>query len=335
MKAAVYQGNGHIDLETHEPKPVRDLDIRIRVEAAGICGTDVHILRGEYDSSPPVILGHEFAGTVTQLGERVKHLHPGDRVSIEPHIYCGMCKYCVNGQEHRCTNKQAFGVHLDGGFAQEVTVPARNAYRLPENLSCAVGALAEPLGCAIHGVDQANLTLGDDVAIFGGGPMGLLLTKLVSRAGARHVVVIEPNEQRRQTALDFGATQVLHPEDAPSALEDVTEGYGLDVAFEATGLPNVLNSALTALGRGGRLVVFGVAAPTSTLSIAPYRIYRDELTLIGSLTNPYAHRRAVGLLSSLDLAPLISHTFPLAEFDAAFAAAKKGEGLKIQIAPNA
>ena len=334
MNAAVYQGNGRIDLEPHEPKPVGNLDIRLRVEAAGICGTDVHILRGEYDSSPPVVLGHEFAGTVTQLGEQVSHIHLGESVSVEPHLYCGICKHCVNGQEHRCIDKKAFGVHLDGGFAQEVTVPARNAYRLPEGMSCAVGALAEPLGCAVHGVDQADIGVGDDVAIFGGGPMGLLLTELVSKAGARHVIVVEPNEQRRKIALTFGATQALHPDEAPSAIEEATEGYGLDVTFEATGLPNVLNSALTALGRGGRLVVFGVAAPTSTLAIAPYRIYRDELTIIGSLTNPYAHKRAVHLLSTLDLTPLTSHTFKLLEFGAALDIAKRGEGLKIQIAPH-
>ena len=335
MKAAVYQGSGHVCLESHEPKSVGDLDIRIHVEAAGVCGTDIHILRDEYESSPPVVLGHEFSGTVTQLGEQVSHINLGDKVSIEPHIYCGICKYCVNGKEHRCIDKKAFGVHLDGGFAQAVTVPARNAYRLPNEMSCAVGALAEPLGCAIHGLDQARLAAGDDVAIFGGGPMGLLLTKLVSRAGARHTIVVEPNEQRRQAALTFGATQVWHPEEAALAIEAATEGYGLDVAFDATGLPKVLNSAFTALGRGGRLVVFGVAAPASTLAIAPYRIYRDELTLVGSLTNPYAHRRAVNLLSALDFTPLISHTFALAEFDAALDTATKGVGLKIQIAPNA
>lgn len=335
MNAAVYHGHGELTLQTREPAPVGPHDVRVRVEAAGICGTDLHIRKDEYDSAPPVVLGHEFAGRIVEAGDAVAHVAVGDLVTVEPHVYCGICKFCADGQEHRCTHKQAFGVHLDGGFAEQVTVPARNAYRLPAGMTAAIGALAEPLGCVLHGIDRAEIRAGADVAVFGAGPIGLLLLTMASRAGAATVIAVEPNPDRRALARRFGATLALAPDEAGDAIRDATDGYGADVVFEATGLPAVFTAALASVSRGGRLVVFGVAAPSARVELSPFHLYREELTLVGSLTNPYAHRRAVRMLPSLGLEPLITHTFPLSEIHAAFRTAEEGEGLKVHIAPNA
>ncbi|UCF92869.1 MAG: zinc-dependent alcohol dehydrogenase family protein [Desulfobacterales bacterium] len=333
IQAAVYRGNGILRLEARNLPPVGPADVRLGVAASGICGTDIHILREEYSSSPPVVLGHEFAGTVLEVGDQVSHVREGDNVAVEPHIYCGICKYCRDGGEHLCINKQAFGVHLDGGFAEQVVVPARNAYRLPPELDLRLGALAEPLGCCIHGVDSAAIKLGGNVAIFGAGFIGLLLAQLARGAGAGRIMMVEPNSRRRSLAQQYGADIVVAPEEAREAILDLSDGYKMDVVFDATGIPRVIEQALAATGRGGTLMVFGVAPPGELISVSAYEIFREEITIKGSLTNPYAHRRALALLPKLNLRELVTHTFPLEDIEAALQAAREGAGLKIMVTP--
>lgn len=309
-------------------------DVKVQVHAAGICGTDLHILHGTYPSNPPVILGHEFAGRIIEAGAAVTNVQVGDFVSVEPHLYCFQCRPCLDGKEHLCVKRRGFGVHMNGGFAELTVVPARNAYRLPDGVSVADGALAEPLGCCLHGVDRADIQLGDNVVIFGAGPIGLILTALVLRAGAATVLVIEPNKARRKASLMYGATQIADPSEAASAVADLTDGYGADVTFEATGSPKALESAIDATGPGGKVVVFGVSDPSSRISVSPNRVYNEELTIMGSLINPYTHRRALNILKTLELPSLVSHSFPLESFAEAFEVARSGEGLKVQITPQ-
>lgn len=332
--AAIYKGSNTIELGERAQPTMGSADVRIAVEACGICGTDLHILEGEYESAPPVVLGHEFSGRIIAQGTDVKHLNIGDRVTVEPHVYCGTCKFCVDGREHLCVAKKAFGVHLDGGFSREAVVPARNAYRLPDAVSTSAGALAEPLGCCIHGLDRAAVKLAEHVVVYGAGPIGLILTQLIRRSGCAQLIVVEPDETRRAAALRNGASTVLDPADGAVAIADLTDGYGPDVAFEATGIPRVLNTALDSLGRGGRLVVFGVASPETRVEIEPFRIYREELKILGSLTNPYTHRRAIEMLPFLELDEIISHRFSLQDIHDAFRLASEGGGLKVHVNPT-
>ena len=328
---AVYHGDGRLALERLERRDLAPDEVRLRPMAAGICGTDVHIVHGEFRARPPVVLGHEFAGEVLEVGAEVAQLRVGDRVAIEPHRVCRRCAYCTDGREHLCVERQGFGVHLHGGFAEEVVVSAVNAYAVPRGLGYGLAALAEPLGCCLHGIERAGIRQGDDVLVFGAGPIGLMLVRLASRAGAARVVVVEPHEGRRTIATVYGASYAVGIGDAAALVADLTAGRGVDVALEASGSVAALQQAYDLLGAGGRVVVFGVGSPAARISISPHRVFAQELSIVGSLINPYAHRRALALLATLDLGGLITHTFPLEDIHRAIDTAASGEALKVQI----
>lgn len=328
---AVFHGDGRLALERLEVRDLAPDEIRLRPRAAGICGTDVHILHGEFRAKPPVVLGHEFAGEVLEVGPDVSQIRVGDRVAIEPHRVCRRCACCTDGREHLCVVRQGFGVHLHGGFAEEAVVSAVNAYCVPSDLAYELAALAEPLGCCLHGIERARIRQGDDVLVFGAGPIGLMLVRLASRAGAARVVVVEPHEGRRSLATAYGATHAVGVGEATALIADLTDASGVDVALEASGSVAALQQAYDLLGAGGKLVVFGVTSPAERILISPHRVFSQELSIIGSLINPYAHRRALALLATLDLGGLITHTFPLEDIHRAIDTAASGEALKVQI----
>lgn len=329
--AAVYHGDERLVLERLDPRALGPDEIRLRPLAAGICGTDLHILHGAFRARPPVVLGHEFAGEIVDVGAGVAHVGVGDVVSIEPHHVCRSCKHCTDGREHLCVARQGFGVHRHGGFAEEAVVPAINAYVVPTGMTPQVAALAEPLGCCLHGIERAGIRQGDDVLVCGAGPVGLMLARLASRAGAARVIVVEPNERRRSLAVGYGASHAVDVAEAPALVHDLTDGRGVDVALEASGAMAALQQALDLVGAGGRLVVFGVSSPEARLAISPHRVFAEELTILGSLVNPYAHRRALALLPGLGLDGLVTHTFALADIHLAFGTAASGNALKVQV----
>jgi len=333
MKAIVFERDQQLRLrDIPTPRPGAG-EVLVRVEAAGICGTDIHILRGEFPAACPGVLGHEFAGTVADVGAGVSSVAVGDLVAVEPHIYCGICRYCQDGREYLCPTRRAFGVHLPGGFAEYAVVRARNAYPVPDGVSAPVAALAEPLGCALHGIERSEIRPGGAVTVFGGGAVGLMLALLARRVGASRVLVVEPNPSRRALATRFGLN-VTTPSESRIVAMEMSGGAGMDVVFDATGVPQAIEQALEITGRGGTLALFGVAAPDARLSIAPYAVYRDEISIKGMLLNAYTTRRALALLPQLDLAPLVTHTFPLSEIAAAFAAVSEQQGVKVQFAPQ-
>jgi len=337
MKAVIFRAPGELvldDLPMPSPGPG---EIRLRPQAVGICGTDTHILRGEFPAARPVVLGHEIAGVVEALGAGVKGLNEGDIVTIEPHAYCTSCRYCRAGQEHLCLEKRAFGVHLNGGLEEAVVVPARTAYRLPKGFDARLGCLAEPAACCIHGMDRLAPRSGAPLLVIGAGPAGLILTRLARLAGAAPLVVSEPDPARRAAALTFGADLALDPKD-PTFREhamDITNGHGFDSIVEAAGTPATLELAIDLAARGGRILVFGVAPMQATATIRPFDIFVRELTLIGSVINPYTHERAVNILPRLGLEQLSIAQFSIDRFEDAFAAQAAGTaGTKVQILPQ-
>lgn len=333
MNGAIYRGSGVLEVdELPTPEPCGD-QVLVKVAACGICGTDLHILRDEYDSRPPVVLGHEFAGEIVAVGPDVDGRRVGDQVTVEPHIYCGECRFCLRGQEHLCVSKRAFGVQMDGGFASYVTVPSRNAYVLPEAVDASTGALAEPLSCVLHGVERAGLRIGDTVVVMGTGPIGLMIAQTCLHYGASQVIAVEPSKARRDHALAFGASQAVDPSDAVDAVMASTDAYGADVVFEATGRPEVLEDAFDVVAHGARVVVFGVADRKARAQVAPYFVYRKELTVLGALTNPYCHGRAVAMLPRLQLQDLVTHLVPLDNILEGIRLAREGAGLKVQVVP--
>ncbi|MGI9862901.1 zinc-dependent alcohol dehydrogenase family protein [Moorella naiadis] len=337
MLAAVYTGKSALEIKEIPLRKLNPDEVLLKVETATICGTDLHILDGEYPTNPPMVPGHEFAGYIEEVGEAVSSFKPGELVTVEPHIFCGLCKFCRIGKVHLCLDKKAFGVHLNGGFAQYAILPQHTIYRVPPHVSPEEAALAENIGCCLHGIDRAGIQVGDTVVILGGGVVGIILTQLAKLRGAGKVIVIEPIEKRRLVALKRGADVVIDPlhEHVHEIVMDLTNGLGADVVIEAAGRVDTAKHTIDLVSRCGTILFFGVVAPGQIISIEPNEIYRKELTIVGSAINPFTHHRVLEILPSLKAKELITHKFPLSGIEEAFSVARRGLGLKVCITPNA
>ena len=306
-------------------------DVLIRVHRTGICGTDVHIADGEFPPTPyPIVPGHEFAGRVVAVGDGVPgEWREGTRVAVDPSLFCGHCPACHAGRGNLCANWNAIGDTVDGAFAEYVAVPFGNAYPIPDGVSDAQGALIEPLSCAVHGLRRIGPVVGQDAVVMGAGTMGLLLMQLLNRAGARSVAVVDRKASRLEAATAVGAASVA--EDV-SALDLPT----FSVAVDATGAPAAIEAAFGRLERGGRLLIFGVTSGDAEISLSPFRIYNDEITVLGSMAVLDSFGAAAALMADGAIAtgPLLGDPYPLAGFPEALASVRAGEGIKIQVAPG-
>ena len=336
MKALRFFGANDLRL-VDEPVPVPGPgEVRIRPAAVGICGTDAHILDGTFSSRPPVVLGHEVAGHIDVVGAGVTTVKEGDLITLEPHRYDGTCRYCRTGREHLCVGKEAYGVHLDGGMTEAQIVPARIAYVLPRGTDPAIGAMTEPLSCCVHAMDRLAPIAGLPVAIFGAGPAGLILVALARQVGLTPIVVLEPDAARRVTAVAFGATAAIDPlaPDWVEQCQSVVGPEGFDFVIEAVGRAAVLESAFHIASRGARILVFGVANPGDTAVIKPQEVFAKELTILGTVINPYTYHRAVELLPGLGLDRLGIQSYPLEAHAQAFMAQHQRVVGKVQFAPQ-
>lgn len=323
VKAAVLRGIKDIHLEeVSMPKILRN-ELLIKVAAAGICGTDIHFYRGEWEVKKPLIPGHEFSGTIAKVGGGVEGFDEGDRVVAEPNMVCGRCYFCqMSERNFFCENLLAVGVDVNGAFAEYVKIKSENVYKFPDTLSFEEAALIEPLACCIRGLDNAGIKVGDSVAIVGAGPIGLLLLQLAKMAGASKVIQTDLDNERLELAKELGAdhTVNVHEEDPTIAVKDLTGGYGVDVAIEAVGSPESLTQAFALTRRGGRLNIFGVSPQNAVWNVKPFDLYSKELTITASYRSPFTFQRAIEIASSIELRlkPLISHIFPLHEVARAF-----------------
>jgi len=239
------------------------------------------------------------------------------------------CEYCRVGRGNLCANWNAIGDTVNGAFAEYVAVPAANAYRLPDGVDDQQGALIEPLSCAVHGLRRIGPVLGEDVLLIGAGTMGLLLLQLLNRAGARSVTVVDRKATRLEVAKTVGAASVAG--DVPEA-----DRGTFGVAVDATGVPAAIESAFGALARGGRLMIFGVASADAAVSLSPFRIYNDEITVVGSMAVLNSFGAAADLMAAgaIDTGPLLGPPFALDQFPEALTSVRNGEGVKIQVVPG-
>lgn len=330
MKAAqIHQPNQMEIVTLPAPQPGAD-EVLIRVRASGICGTDIHIFRGEYLGAYPVIPGHEFAGVVEQIGSAVKRFKIGDRVAVEPNIACDNCENCLNNRQNFCLNWQAVGVTRPGGMAELVCTPEKTVFNIGD-LPFEQGAFMEPLSCVLHGVERLETRLGERVAILGAGPIGCLLMQALRLRGVVHVSVADRNADRLQAAHRLGADAVF--EDL-AALKPV----GYDAVVDATGAPAVMSRALEFARHGGKVLLFGVPPDGSTLSLPAFPIFRKGLTLLSSFTSLRNSLQAVELLrsGSIQVEPLISHRLPLMEFQRGIELIERGQEnvMKVMLMPN-
>jgi len=281
-------------------------------------------------------LGHEVAGIIDAVGAGVMGLAEGDLVTVQPNTYCGVCRYCRMGREHLCSELRAYGLHMNGGFAEAMVAPARVVYRMPSRMNARLACLAEPLACCVHGMDRVAIQSGSTVLVIGAGLIGLMLTRLARLAGAGLIVGSEPQALRRARALEFGADHVVDPnqEGEDKALE-ATHGEGFDFVIDAVGSSPTFSQAITLAARGGTILVFGCAPMHATASVRPFDIYNRELTVIGSFINPYTHERAVSLLPQMGLEKLPIEAFRLEEFRKAFEThAATSAAAKVELLPQ-
>jgi D-arabinitol dehydrogenase (NADP+) len=312
MKSVVIQRPNEISvLERNVPEPGTG-QLMIQVMASGICGTDLHIYRGEYMGSYPVIPGHEFSGVVTAVGSGIARFKAGDRVSVEPNIACDNCVNCLNNRQNFCLNWQAIGVTLPGGMEEYVIVPEKAVFSIGE-LPFDIGAFMEPLSCVVHGIERARIGLADHVAILGAGPIGILMMQMARIQGAAHVTVLEINPGRADLARQFGPDRVV-------ASFDELRPDTYDVVIDATGAIPVMNRSIDFARKGGTMLLFGVPPSGRNLEMDGFKIFQKGLTLLSSFTSVRNSFQAIGLLQSgqIKVDALISHRLPLDELPRAF-----------------
>jgi NADPH2:quinone reductase len=342
MRAVIIDAPGSIRVDNVPDPTLRPDEVLVRVGACGICGTDLHIIDGDSPLARyPIIPGHELAGEVVAVGSDVAqrngkegvNITVGSRIAIEPNLYCGHCDFCRTGHENLCLYYAAIGVTTNGGIAQYVAVPLKKAYALPDTISLREAALIEPVSCAVHGMHMLNPRSGDTFLIVGAGTMGLLLLQLALRGGASRVVMVDVNTQRLMRAEQLGTTRTYS--NIQQALAD--EPLGFNCVIDATGVPAVIENAFMAVKRGGKLMIFGVAPPEARISLSPFRVYNDEITVIGSMAVLFSFQAALDLISAgvINTVAMLTTAFPLEDFPKALDMVRYGKGVKTQILPNA
>ena len=329
MRALQLHGIGDLRLVALPQPTAGPGEVVIRIEAAGICGTDRHLYNGEFPCIPPVTLGHEFSGVITATGHGVT-LPLGARATCDPNCPCGTCPECRMGRVNLCRNNRAIGIHMDGGFAEYVKLPAHRAHLLPADLHPHHGAFCEPLACTIHGLDLAAPKPGEKVIVLGGGVIGLLACQLARIAGAE-VMLVTRQQAKRDLALDLGATETA----ASTTEARQLWAEGANVIIECAGVADTIEQAPTLAARGGRIVILGVLPQGQKTTIEPFDLLFREITLIYSVLNPFTQARAAAMIATgrINVANLISRTVPLEDAGDAIANPARAGEVKVLILP--
>jgi threonine 3-dehydrogenase len=318
------------------PEPtIRDDEVLIRVRRAGVCGTDVHIYewndwaRGRV--KPPIVVGHEFAGEVAQVGSLVRDVGEGDRVTAEGHIVDGRCLLCRTGNSHVCPHTRIIGVDRDGCFAEYIAMPAVNVWHLDDNVSFEVGGIHDPMGNAFHTALTAEIP-GAIVLVTGCGPIGLFAIGICNAAGAARIIASDVNDTRLALARRMGADDTVKPQDAESVVKRHTAGLGVDVVLEMSGVPSAIHQAFALVRVGGRVQMLGIPAKPMEVNFATEVIFKGITIygVVGRRMYDTWHQMTRFLRSGeFDPTPVITHRFPLEGADEAIRAIKSGEAGKV------
>jgi L-iditol 2-dehydrogenase len=326
MRASLLHGIRDLRLEVLPRPEAGPGEVLLKVATVGTCGSDVHYFVegriGDQVVTDPIIMGHEFSAWVEEPGEGVDGLQAGQLVAVEPAISCGVCESCEQGHPNLCPNVIFCGTPpVDGVFSEYTVMPAENCFPLPPEFGPAEGALLEPLGIAIHAVDLAHLRPGHTVAVLGAGPIGLLIAAVAKASGASEIYMTEPLVYRRRFALDYVANVALNPyeEDIVAAIQRLTGGRGVDVAFEAAGAPETFDQAAGVARIGGKVIVAGIPSEDK-MTFAASTTRRKGLTIKLVRRMKHTYPRAIRLVQTgmVDVKPLATHAFPLERIAEAF-----------------
>lgn len=339
MQAVIFEKIGTHKLVTMPVPKIREPEeLLVKIEAASICGSDLHILADPPGcvALPGTVIGHEMVGEVVEIGGAVTGFRPGDRLVCDPNISCGHCEACRTGHKNMCENLHIHGVDRHGFFSQYACIPESSAIKISPALSKEQAIFAEPLTCVMSAVNKARLLPGETVAVIGAGPIGLYFLSLFRANGAGRVISVEPSEFRREYAEKMGADAALDlkRQDAAAEIRALTDGRGADVVVDAVGM--CIADALRYVCRGGRVVLFGQNAAARE-TICQNDITRNEITLFGSYIGPYTMNATVKLLESglIDFSKMITHRLALREFDEGLAAMRGGTALEVILDPFA
>ena len=332
-------------VEVQIPSPRED-EVLVRVHGASICGTDLHIYEwNEWADKRiprlPMTFGHEVAGTVEAIGEEVHHLKPGEFVAAETHIACGHCSTCQTGRAHICENLRILGVDTEGAFAEYVVLPAQNAWVVGEGIEPDVASIMEPFGNAVHaafGTGGGEDIATNAVAVIGCGPIGLFAVGIARSLGAWKVVAVEPNDYRRELAATMGADVLIDPArtDPVEAVLGLTKGSGAEVVLEMSGNARAIDQGTRMLARGGRMSLLGLPDSAVTLDLNDQVIFKEaRLQGITGREMFRTWQQTTTLLSTgrVDVGPVITHRFPLGDFEEAFATTASARSGKVILLP--
>jgi threonine 3-dehydrogenase len=318
------------------PEPEMGInEVKIRVLFTGICGTDLHIYEWDAWASATIpvglVIGHEFVGEVVEVGSNVLDVHPGQLVSGEGHVVCGRCRNCLAGRRHLCAHTRGVGVNRDGAFAEYIVLPMSNIWHHAQGVAPEVAAIFDPFGNAVH-TALAFSVLGEDVLVTGAGPIGIMAAAVAKHAGARHVVISDPNPYRRALAEKVGVTLAVDPSTTPlgnvQRQLQMTEGF--DVGLEMSGNPSAFRDMLANMSHGGKVAMLGI--PSQEMSINWNQVIFNQLTLRGIYGREMYetwYKMTVMLESGLDISPIITHRLNWKDFEQGFDAMRSGNSGKV------
>jgi (R,R)-butanediol dehydrogenase/meso-butanediol dehydrogenase/diacetyl reductase len=337
MLAAVFEGNGKLSLkEVPVPKIAKANEVLIEVEACGICGSDLHALDvpPRHPATQGVILGHEYVGRIIEVGPEVVELKVGDRVIDNPDVYCGVCEPCRNGRLNQCEHFSTLGIYIDGGFAEYNVSPEQALFKIPDELPVKQAALIELMRCIVNGTNKLRFKPGNTVAVFGGGPAGLMFMLVAKAMGAGKVIVTEVAPYRQELAGRMGADLVIDAskQNAVERIIEATGGEGADVTVDSVGY--LISEAVSAAAKGGQVLLFGVDQDGHQ-DIHQYTIVRRELTVMGSFSGVNTVPAAIKMITSgkVDTSVLVTHTLPLNRIHEGIDLLRAGEAMKIVVVP--
>ncbi len=310
-------------------------DVLIKIKKTAICGTDMHIYNWDEWSQNtipvPMTVGHEFVGVIESVGEGVSGFNIGDRVSGEGHITCGHCRNCRAGRRHLCRNTVGVGVNRSGAFAEYLSIPAVNAFKLPADISDDMAAIFDPFGNAVHTALSFDL-VGEDVLITGAGPIGIMAAAVCRHVGARHVVITDVNDYRLKLAEKMGATRAVNVSNTnlKDVMNDLGMTEGFDVALEMSGVPSAVQSMLATMNNGGKIAMLGI--PPSDMAVDWNQVIFKGLQIKGIYGREMFETwyKMVSLLQSgLDISPIVTHQFKIEDFQKGFDTMGSGKSGKV------
>lgn len=320
MKALVLEEYNKFVLKEVEKPQIQPDEVLVRIQACSICGSDVHGMDGSTGRRiPPVIMGHEAAGIIEQVGQNVERWKEGDRVTFDSTLYCGECEFCKRGEVNLCDNRRVFGVscgeyRFNGAFAEYAAVNQRILYKLPEEVSFLQAAMIEPLSIAVHAVRVSNIAQDQDVAVVGTGMIGLLLVQVLAAKGCRKLIAVDVDDDKLALAKRFGATHIVNSKgDAVKEILDITQGRGLDASFEAVGIEVTGNIAIKSLRKGGTAVLVGNLSAMESLPVQA--IVTRQLSVLGSCASAGEYDECIQLIAEkkVDVEAFVSASAPLDE----------------------